>query len=227
MRVLLIALLLSTAASAQPVDDLAHAAARIHNLQTLVLMLSAVIIVMLLFLGLRLTRDARRLRNLAMTDALTRLPNRQHLIAVAEELLDQSYATHQPLSLIAFDIDHFKQINDRYGNAIGDQVLQRVARTCRLTLRPSDRIGRSGGEEFIVVLPVTREQPALSVAIRLRVAVEMLPFDDIDPALQVTISLGLAERTSTDTLATLTARADERLHQAKEGGRNRVIPAPG
>jgi len=229
MRAPLIALLSSSSAvAAQPVVDAAQAAAtRIRDLQTLVLMLSAAIVAILLFMGLRVKRDARRLRDMAMTDELTRLPNRQHLIAVAEELLDQSHATHAPLSLIAFDIDHFKAINDRYGEAVGDQLLRRVAHTCRMTLRPSDRIGRSGGEEFIVVLPSTREQSALSVAIRLRVAVEMLPLDDIDPALQVTVSLGLAERTDTDTLATLMARAAQRLDQAKHDGRNRVIPAPG
>jgi diguanylate cyclase (GGDEF)-like protein len=229
VRALLIALLLSApAVGAHPAADAAQAAAeRIRDLQTLVLMLSAAIIAMLLFMGLRLTRDARRLRDMAMTDELTRLPNRQHLLAVAEELLDQSHTTRQPLSLIAFDIDHFKQINDRYGEAVGDQVLRRVAHCCRMTLRPSDRVGRAAGGEFIVVLPTTAERGALSVAVRLRVAVEMLPLDDIDPALQATISLGLAERTATDTLATLMAHAAQRLAQAKHDGRNRIIPAPG
>ena len=200
---------------------------RVRNLQTMNLMLSAAVIALLLYLALRVKRDGRRLRDRAMTDELTRLPNRQHLLAVAEELVDQSFATQQPLSLIAFDIDHFKQINDRYGQAVGDQVLRRVAHTCRITLRPSDRIGRSGGGEFVVVLPSTAARGALSVAVRLRVAVEMLPLDDIDPALQVTISLGLAERSATDTLATLMAHADAHLAQAKDDGRNRIIPAPG
>ena len=227
MRALCIALLLTLPLAASAADDAVQAAERIRDLQTMNLMLSAAIIAILLFMGLRLKRDSRRLRDMAMTDELTRLPNRQHLVAVAEELLDQSHATQRPLALIAFDIDHFKQINDRYGHAIGDQVLRRVAHACRLALRPTDRIGRTGGEAFTVVLPSAGERAALSVAVRLRVAVEMLPFDDIDPALQVTISLGLAERTSTDTLETLMAHAEQRLAQAKHDGRNRIIPAPG
>lgn len=228
MRALLLALLFSLPVAAQPVGDAAQAAAaRIRDLQTLNLMLTAAIIAIILFLALRLKRDARRLRDLATTDELTRLPNRQHLIAVAEELLDQSHTTHQPLSLIAFDVDHLNQINERYGHAAGDQVLQKLAHACRLTLRPSDRIGRSGGEEFIVVLPATAEKAAMSVAVRLRVVAELLAFDSIDPALRVTISLGVAERSDTDTLATLMAHADQRLRQAKHDGRNRVIPAPG
>lgn len=227
MRALCFALLLTLPVAAQTAYDPAQAAERIRDLQTMNLMLSAAIIAILLFMGLRLKRDARRLRDLAMTDELTRLPNRQNLIAVAEEMLELSHSTQKPLSLIAFDIDHFKQINDRYGHAIGDQVLRRVAHTCRLALRPTDRIGRTGGEAFTVVLPAAAERAALSVAVRLRVAVEMLPFDDIDPALQVTISLGLAERSSIDTLATLMAHAEQRLAQAKHDGRNRIIPAPG
>jgi diguanylate cyclase (GGDEF)-like protein len=201
------------------------AAARIRDLQTLVLMLGAGIIAILLFLALRLKRDSRRMQVIAQTDELTRLPNRRHLLAVAEELLDHSFAAQTPLALVAFDIDHFKDINDRYGHAVGDQVLQKVAHTCRLALRPNDRLGRVGGEEFVAVLPGTAEGGALSVAIRLRVAVEMLAFESIDPGLRVTISLGVAQRSDTDTLAQLTARADARLYQAKEGGRNRVEPA--
>jgi len=200
--------------------------ARIRDLQTLVLMLGAGIIATLLFLALRAKRDGRRMRDIALTDELTRLPNRRHLFTVAEELLDHSFAEQKPLALITFDVDLFKQVNDRFGHAAGDQVLQKVAHACRLALRPNDRIGRVGGEEFIAVLPGTDEKGAMAVAVRLRVVVEMLEFEAIDPALRVTISLGVAERTDTDTLAQLVARADARLYQAKESGRNRVIPAP-
>jgi diguanylate cyclase (GGDEF)-like protein len=228
MRALCIALLLTLTTAANAADDAVQAAAeRIRDLQTMNLMLAAAIIAILLFLALRMQRDGRRLRDLSMTDELTRLPNRQHLIARAEEMLEQSHATQKPLSLIAFDIDNFKAINDRYGHSVGDQILRRVAHCCRLALRPTDRIGRTGGEAFTVVLPNAPERNALSVAVRLRVAVEMLPFDDIDPSLQVTISLGLAERSSTDTLVSLMAHAEQRLAQAKHDGRNRIIPAPG
>jgi diguanylate cyclase (GGDEF)-like protein len=221
VRAFLIALLLAlpATAAAQVPDP------RLRELQTLVLMLGAGIIALLLFIAILIKRDRMRLKDLSETDPLTRLPNRRHLLAVAEELLDQSFAAQSPLSVIAFDLDDFKRINDEHGHAVGDQVLQRVAHTCRLTLRPNDRIGRVGNGEFLVVLPGTAESGALSVAIRLRVAVEMLPFDGATTALETSICLGVAQRRDTDTLAQLIARADARLAAAKEGGRNRVEPA--
>jgi diguanylate cyclase (GGDEF)-like protein len=124
---------------------------------------------------------------------------------------------------VAFDIDHFKRINDTWGHAAGDVVLQRIANACRIALRPGDRIGRTGGEEFTLVLPSTRSRDAILVAERLREAVEAIDCTDIDPALRVTISLGVAEWTEADaTLARITARADEMLYRAKNRGRNRV-----
>ncbi len=123
------------------------------------------------------------------------------------------------------DIDHFKRINDTHGHAAGDLVLQRLAHACRTALRPGDQIGRTGGEEFMVVLPATSEQDAVSVAERLRTAVESIDFADVDPALRVTISLGVAARTTEDSVARLLATADELLYRAKESGRNRVVAA--
>ncbi len=222
MRAPALALLASFPAAAEPVAD---AAQRIRDLQTLVLMMGAGIVALLLFITLRIKRDSQRLNDLAETDALTRLPNRRHLMAEAEALLDHSFAAQTPLAVIAFDLDDFKRINDAHGHATGDQVLQRVAHTCRLALRPNDRIGRVGDGAFLVVLPNTAESGAVSVAIRLRVAVEMLPFDGVTPVLETTISLGVAQRRDTDTLAQLIARADARLAKAKGDGRNRVEPA--
>ena len=221
MRALCLALLFALPAAAEaPLAD-----PRLRELQTLVLMQGAGIVALLLFIAILLKRDRIRLKDLAEIDPLTRLPNRRHLFAVAEELLDQSFAVQSPLAVIAFDLDDFKQINDAHGHAIGDQVLQKVAHTCRLALRPHDRIGRVGSGEFLVVLPGTAESGALSVAIRLRVAVEMLALDGVAPSLRATISLGVAQRRDTDTLGQLVARADARLAQAKGGGRNRVEPA--
>jgi diguanylate cyclase (GGDEF)-like protein len=223
VRALSLALLASLpAAAAEPVVDTAQ---KIRDLQTLVLMMGAGIVALLLYITLRIRGDTKRLHDLAETDALTRLPNRRHLLTEAEALLDLSFAAQTPLSVIAFDLDDFKQINDAHGHATGDQVLRKVAHTCRLALRPNDRIGRVGSGEFIVVLPNTAESGALSVAIRLRVAVEMLTFEGAASALKATISLGLAQRRDTDTLAHLIARADARLAKAKDGGRNRVEPA--
>src|SRR5687767_7959596 len=100
-------------------------------------MQGAGIIALLLFIAILIKRDRLRLKDLSETDPLTRLPNRRHLLAVAEELLEQSFAAQSPLSVIAFDLDDFKRINDAHGHAVGDQVLQRIAHTCRLALRPN------------------------------------------------------------------------------------------
>jgi diguanylate cyclase (GGDEF)-like protein len=200
----------------------AAAAARIRRLQTIILILGAAILLSMAFMAVRLVRDARRMRVMAMTDELTRLPNRRHILAGAEEELERARTAGAPFSLLALDIDHFKQINDMLGHAAGDSVLQRVAHACRVALRPGDRIGRTGGEEFIVLLPATGQAAALLVAERLRAAVESLDCSDIDPKLHVTISIGVAEWQSPETLAGLTARADAVLYRAKEDGRNRV-----
>lgn len=201
---------------------LLDAAARIRRLQTVVLVLSAITILALVFLVVKHLRDARRMRVMAMTDELTRLPNRRHLLADAEELL-RTRSGQDTFSLIAFDIDHFKRINDTWGHAAGDLVLQRVAHACRGALRPTDRIGRTGGEEFTVLLPSTRVPDAMQIAERLRTAVESIDCGDIDPALRVTISLGVAEWSQSDaTIAKLAGRADHVLYRAKQLGRNRV-----
>jgi diguanylate cyclase (GGDEF)-like protein len=200
----------------------ASAAARIRRLQTIILILGAVIIATLAFMAVRFVRDARRMRVMAMTDELTRLPNRRHLLAAAEEELRRSAAGAEPFSLLALDIDHFKRINDTYGHAAGDLVLQRVAHACRTALRPADRVGRTGGEEFMVLLPATSRAEALQVAERLRAAVESLDCSDIAPELRVTISIGVADWQPSETLERIAARADAVLYRAKEQGRNRV-----
>jgi diguanylate cyclase (GGDEF)-like protein len=200
----------------------AAAAARIRRLQTIILILGAAIIVTLAFTAVRLVRDARRMRVMAMTDDLTRLPNRRHLFAAAEEELRRSESGAGPFSVLALDIDHFKRINDTYGHAAGDTLLQRIAHACRTALRPGDRVGRVGGEEFLVLLPATSQPAALMIAERLRAAVESLDCSDIDPALRVTISVGVAEWERGETLARIAARADAVLYRAKEEGRNRV-----
>jgi diguanylate cyclase (GGDEF)-like protein len=192
------------------------AAERIDRLQIIILILGASIILVLAYLMFRLGREKRRMREMAMTDELTRLPNRRHFFAVAEQ-------AHGAFSLLAFDIDHFKRINDTWGHATGDVVLQRVAHACRAALRPGDAIGRTGGEEFMVLLPSTNEHAAVNVAERLRSAVESIDFHDVDPHLRVTISIGVAERTRDESFTRLSALADELLYRAKETGRNRVV----
>lgn len=188
-------------------------ARRIRELQTMVIVLGSAILLILAGLVVRSILKARRLRAMAMTDELTRLPNRRALLLFAEEQLER----RQTFCLVAFDIDHFKRVNDTYGHDMGDEVLRRVADACRSALRRDDRLGRTGGEEFIAVLPRTTAAVAVEVAERLRNAVAS---SEGEP--KVTISLGVSEWSEGDSFATLAKRADESLYRAKEGGRNRV-----
>ncbi|PWC52479.1 hypothetical protein TSO221_14195 [Azospirillum sp. TSO22-1] len=163
------------------------------------------------------------LRRLATTDALTNVPNRRHFMEVAETECRRSHRYGHPLSLILFDIDHFKQINDTHGHAAGDQVLSRLSDTCVTALRDQDVIGRLGGEEFAVLLPETDGVAAAAVAERLRNAVEQASPVWSNGELAVTISAGVAAWGPDDEgIETVLHRADEALYEAKRQGRNRV-----
>lgn len=193
--------------------------ARIRRLQTISLLLGAIAMAVLAYLAIRL-------RTTAMTDELTRIPNRRRILALAEREFQRTRANGQPFSLLAIDIDHFKLMNDQYGHAAGDVVLQGVAQICRSTLGPTDVIGRTGGEEFLVLLPATPLPNAKALADRLRVAIDKLDLVHHNYKLHVTISIGVTQSTSADTsLADISRRADELLYLAKESGRNGIVVA--
>jgi diguanylate cyclase (GGDEF)-like protein len=203
-------------------------AERSRKLQIAVSALIALLALALAILFWRQIVNTRRMRAMAMTDELTRLPNRRHILVTAEIAFDAAKREGRPAAVIVLDIDHFKRINDTWGHAAGDDVLKSVARTCRLELRPGDQIGRTGGEEFLVVLHSATGQQAGEIAERLRVAVERLDFTAIAPALRVTISLGVWVASEYDSSAAIAA-ADSLLYRAKESGRNRVemfTPSP-
>ncbi|HEX8252405.1 MAG TPA: diguanylate cyclase [Thermoanaerobaculia bacterium] len=199
-----------------------RALVHIRQLQRVAIGLSAIIIVFLIYLALRHLATARRMRDLALTDELTKLPNRRHVLTFAEEQLKAARAEGKSFSMLALDIDHFKRINDTYGHDAGDVVLRRVADTCQSMLRQHDKMGRTGGEEFMVVLPDTNAMRAAEVAERLRVAVEVTNFNDIADGLRITISVGVSEWNTNDDFSAVAKRADDRLYHAKETGRNRV-----
>ena len=186
--------------------------------------LGAVLLLVLVAVVLRQIAKARRLRLLAMTDPLTGLANRRHTDYRGSEAFKLARLSGQPFCVLAIDIDHFKQVNDTHGHAIGDAVLQRVGRECQRTLRKLDLMGRIGGEEFTGLLPETAEPAARFVAERLRTGVEGLDLDDVAPGLRVTISLGVAQMRDGDTdFASVLARADSAMYRAKQSGRNRVV----
>jgi diguanylate cyclase (GGDEF)-like protein len=197
-----------------------RALVREKKLQRIVIALTASLAVALAILLWWQLANTRRVRAMAMTDELTRLPNRRHILAAAETAFAAAKRNQHSIAVIILDIDRFKEINDAHGHAAGDAVLRGVARACRLTLRPSDQIGRIGGDEFLIVVQASSEQ-ATQIAERLRIAVEQLDFTSIAPTLQVTVSLGVWLTSEYDVSAAIAA-ADSLLYRSKEAGRNRV-----
>jgi diguanylate cyclase (GGDEF)-like protein/PAS domain S-box-containing protein len=166
-----------------------------------------------------------RQRQLAHTDELTDINNRRYLYELAEHEFEIAARYQQPLSVIMFDIDHFKEVNDTFGHTVGDQILQRVTQTARAELRSTDVIGRYGGEEFVIVLPMTNAQKAhpLAERIRMGVAAMRVPTEKGDAV--VTISIGIVEMThdaQTGSIEVMIHRADEAMYAAKQAGRNRT-----
>jgi diguanylate cyclase (GGDEF)-like protein len=162
------------------------------------------------------------MRALALVDSLTGTATRRAFDATAADALAEARRQGVPLSLLALDLDRFKNINDRYGHAAGDRVLAATSRAWTALLRDRDLLARIGGEEFVVVCPDTSMGKARGIAARLLEATEALRFEDIDPALRVGVSIGLAQAEADDTVAALLARADAALYRAKQAGRGRV-----
>lgn len=163
----------------------------------------------------------------ARQDHLTGLNNRRHFLELGQHELLRTQRTHQPLSLLMLDIDHFKRINDTWGHQAGDLVLQRLAKILGSTLRTIDMVGRLGGEEFAALLPDTTQQQAIEAAERLREAVAASSIDigQREP-LRLTISIGVTTLVEDHpTLDDLLSQADDALYQAKKSGRNRVCTA--
>ena len=171
--------------------------------------------------------DARReLQQIALTDALTGLPNRRS----AMEALERSIARvkkdpARKLALAIFDIDHFKQINDRFGHPAGDEVIREVGVRALDALRKRDLVGRIGGEEFAVILPAAEIETARQLCERLRLAVAKKPVRAGDAIIPFTVSIGAAELRKGEDLDRLMARADAALYEAKAGGRDKVCLA--
>ncbi|MBZ9750575.1 GGDEF domain-containing protein [Deinococcus sp. HMF7604] len=158
---------------------------------------------------------ARHEATLAGQDALTGLPNRRQL--------NLWLRAPQPplLSVVLFDLDHFKRVNDTYGHSVGDETLQHVAWVLRRTVRQHDRAGRWGGEEFLILVEGSAQDAAL-VADRVQGALRAAPYD---PVGTVTISCGVAQAAPGETADTVLRRADEALYRAKRAGRDTVSVA--
>jgi diguanylate cyclase (GGDEF)-like protein/PAS domain S-box-containing protein len=162
------------------------------------------------------------LQRLATIDALTGAYNRRFFMEMAEKDLARVRRYGFSLSLVMFDLDHFKNINDTHGHGAGDQVLSRTGNLALEHLRQSDYLGRLGGEEFAVLLVDCNLEQAGNVAQRLRQAIEAVEVVQEGKTIRFTASFGAAEIQKAEDLAGLLARADEALYQAKNSGRNRV-----
>ncbi len=173
----------------------------------------------------RLRETLRELQRLATYDSLTGLMNRRVIYEHAEAEVARVTRDGVPVSLVLLDIDHFKHINDTYGHPVGDQVLQIIAATIAQSIRPYDRAGRWGGEEFLLVLPNTSRDEAEKVAERIRANVAALRLTvEVQADLEFQVSLGVVsiDSGSPHAVDVLISHADKALYQAKKQGRNRV-----
>jgi diguanylate cyclase (GGDEF)-like protein len=167
------------------------------------------------------------LRVLATTDPLTGVYNRRRFLELGDYERVRELRDPRGLSLLALDLDHFKRVNDTHGHAAGDATLVRFVQACSTSLRAMDTLGRTGGEEFSVLLPETPLAEALEVAERMRREVEDCAMLAAGGAFHVTVSIGAAQLEPGEAFEALMARADLLLYGAKHAGRNRVHAWPG
>jgi diguanylate cyclase (GGDEF)-like protein len=172
----------------------------------------------------RVTQDYERASQI---DSLTGVANRRGLFDGAERLLERGRADTSPVSVIAFDLDRFKTINDTHGHAVGDSVLRTFVAATRSVLRPNDFFGRHGGEEFAVVLPGATAAAAWAVAERARLAFAEAARGVDGRDVRATVSAGVAELKAGESFSDVLDAADRALYRAKSRGRNRVERAAG
>jgi two-component system, cell cycle response regulator len=159
---------------------------------------------------------------MTIIDGLTQINNKRFLMETLEREIPRARRHQRPLSVVMFDIDHFKGINDNYGHLAGDYVLKELATLVKTRLRPDDIVARYGGEEFCALLPETALQGAGAIAEDLRRRVQERRFVFEGESIPVTVSLGCSELGGEMDVLALIKQADEKLYDAKRGGRNRV-----
>jgi diguanylate cyclase (GGDEF)-like protein len=162
---------------------------------------------------------AESMSRLALTDTVTNLPNRRHLELLLARETERARRFLRPFSVILLDLDGFKEVNDTHGHEAGDEALRHVGLAIKEHLRPSDEVGRWGGDEFLVLAPELNIEKARQMAERLRAMVQVEPMEGID---KVTASFGVAFYEPQESVEALLRRADAALYRAKSSGRNRV-----
>lgn len=162
---------------------------------------------------------------MVISDPLTGLGNRRYFDRAILPLFDALETTGTPVSIMVFDIDHFKRVNDILGHDMGDQILQEMAARLVTNMRSIDIVSRYGGEEFLIAMPDTTQEAAMLAADRVRALIAGTPIYVDGQALHITTSAGVAEVQCGEQLRDVFKRADEALYKAKRGGRNQVFPA--
>ncbi len=167
----------------------------------------------------------RELKQLAITDPLTGAYNRGHFFALAEQSFAEARRLNHPFSIVIFDADHFKNINDRFGHAVGDRVLTQIVQIMKSHIRQMDILGRYGGEEFVVALPNADISESLQIMKRIASTLRNTQFESDGEYFGITVSGGIAEchGTMKETLEEVLLKADKALYSAKEMGRDLVI----
>jgi len=160
---------------------------------------------------------------MTIVDGLTGVHNKRFLMESLEREIPRARRHERPLSMVMFDIDHFKNVNDSFGHLAGDYVLKELAGVVKSRLRPDDILGRYGGEEFAVILPETDLQGAGAIAEELRILVETHTFVFEGENMNVTVSFGASQLQEGWDVLNFIKVADERLYEAKRGGRNAVV----
>ena len=170
----------------------------------------------------QISQQAAMLVEMSRSDELTGLMNRRAFDEEAGKIFVRSQRYEYPFSLAVADIDHFKQVNDRYTHVVGDRVLRAVADLLQANIRETDLVARYGGEEFTIAFPATPLEQAGQLAERLRRAVQGHDWPDIHPDLKVTLSIGLSAKNGLVSVKELLQAADIRLYEAKDHGRNQT-----
>ena len=167
----------------------------------------------------------RALRELAIRDDLTHCFNRRYFIAALDAELERHRRYRHPITLLLVDVDHFKQVNDRYGHVAGDRALQTLAQVGGRIFRENDVFARLGGEEFAVLLPETDVEHGTIIAERFRTELAQEPIPGTNSNFYLTVSIGATAATETMTSTTALKSADDALYRAKDAGRNQTIIA--
>ena len=187
------------------------------------MLLFAIFTLFVVFWAYKTKRMQMSVRRMAETDALTDICNRHHFTLQAEKMLAQGARSGEQASLIMFDLDHFKSINDNFGHVTGDWVLKQVAQTCSELCRSVDYFGRLGGEEFAILLRGCELKAATRIAEDCRLRVARIDSSGSGFEFQITASFGVSSTsTSKHDLDKLLSQADQVLYRAKRDGRNRV-----